>query len=32
MTAWCNAQPYDDVAVIKDLLAFYPDKVEVSIS
>jgi len=29
---WSYEQPYDDVEVIKDLLAFYPDKVEISIS
>jgi uncharacterized protein (DUF427 family) len=25
---WSYEQPYDEVAVIKDLLAFYPDKVD----
>ncbi|HEU4350375.1 MAG TPA: DUF427 domain-containing protein [Burkholderiales bacterium] len=29
---WSYEQPYDDVEVIKELLAFYPDKVEISIS
>jgi uncharacterized protein (DUF427 family) len=29
---WSYEQPYDDVEVIKDLLAFYSDKVEISIS
>ena len=29
---WSYEQPYDDVEIIKDLLAFYPDKVEISIS
>lgn len=29
---WSYEQPYDDVELIKDLLAFYPDKVEISIS
>jgi uncharacterized protein (DUF427 family) len=29
---WSYEQPYDDVDVIKGLLAFYPDKVEISIS
>jgi uncharacterized protein (DUF427 family) len=27
---WSYEQPYDDVSVIKDRLAFYPDKVEIS--
>jgi uncharacterized protein (DUF427 family) len=26
--AWSYEQPYDEVSVIKDLLAFYPDKVD----
>jgi uncharacterized protein (DUF427 family) len=29
---WSYEQPYDDMSVIKDLLAFYPDKVEISTS
>lgn len=29
---WSYEHPYDDVEVIKDLLAFYPNKVEISIS
>lgn len=29
---WSYEQPYDEVEIIKDLLAFYPDKVEISIS
>jgi uncharacterized protein (DUF427 family) len=29
---WSYEQPYDDVEIIKDLLAFYPDKVEISVS
>ena len=27
---WSYEQPYDEVGVIKDHLAFYPDKVEIS--
>ena len=27
---WSYEQPYDEMSVIKDLLAFYPDKVDVS--
>jgi uncharacterized protein (DUF427 family) len=29
---WSYEQPYDEMSVIKDLLAFYPDKVEISAS
>ena len=29
---WSYEQPYDEVMIIKDLLAFYPNKVEISIS
>ena len=29
---WSYEQPYDEMSVIKDLLAFYPDKVEISTS
>lgn len=29
---WTYEQPYDEVAAIKDLLAFYPDKFEVIVS
>jgi uncharacterized protein (DUF427 family) len=29
---WSYEQPYDEMTVIKDLLAFYPDKVEISTS
>ena len=29
---WSYEQPYDEMTVIKDLLAFYPDKVEISAS
>lgn len=29
---WTYEQPYDEVSVIKDRLAFYPDKVEISTS
>lgn len=29
---WSYEQPYDEVGVIKDRLAFYPDKVEISTS
>ena len=29
---WSYEQPYDEMSAIKDLLAFYPDKVEVSTS
>ncbi|SRR5258708_3160093 len=27
---WSYEQPYDEMALIKDLLAFYPDKVSIS--
>ena len=27
---WSYEQPYDEMSVIKDLLAFYPDKVDIS--
>jgi uncharacterized protein (DUF427 family) len=29
---WSYEQPYDEMTVIKDSLAFYPDKVEISTS
>ena len=29
---WSYEQPYDEMSAIKDLLAFYPDKVEISAS
>jgi uncharacterized protein (DUF427 family) len=29
---WSYEQPYDEMSVIKELLAFYPDKVEISVS
>jgi uncharacterized protein (DUF427 family) len=29
---WSYEQPYDEVSTIKELLAFYPDKVEISTS
>jgi len=29
---WSYEQPYDEMGVIKDRLAFYPDKVEISAS
>ena len=29
---WSYEHPYDEVSVIKELLAFYPDKVEISAS
>jgi uncharacterized protein (DUF427 family) len=29
---WSYEQPYDEMSVIKDRLAFYPDKVEISAS
>ena len=29
---WSYEQPYDEMGIIKDLLAFYPDKVEISTS
>jgi uncharacterized protein (DUF427 family) len=29
---WSYEQPYGEMSVIKDLLAFYPDKVEISAS
>jgi uncharacterized protein (DUF427 family) len=29
---WSYEQPYDEMMAIKDLLAFYPDKVEISSS
>jgi uncharacterized protein (DUF427 family) len=29
---WSYEQPYDEMTLIKDLLAFYPDKVEISTS
>ena len=29
---WSYEQPYDEMTFIKDLLAFYPDKVEISAS
>ena len=29
---WSYEQPYDGVAAIRELLAFYPDKVEISTS
>ena len=29
---WSYEQPYDEMGVIKDLLAFYPDKVEITAS
>ena len=29
---WSYEDPFDDMAVIKDLLAFYPNKVELSVS
>jgi uncharacterized protein (DUF427 family) len=31
-TAWTYEQPYDEMLAIKDLLAFYPDKVETVVS
>lgn len=29
---WSYERPYDEMTVIKDLIAFYPDKVEISTS
>ena len=29
---WSYEQPYDEMSAIKDLLAFYPDKVEITTS
>lgn len=29
---WSYEQPYDEVAVIRELLAFYPDKVDIGIT
>jgi uncharacterized protein (DUF427 family) len=29
---WSYERPYDEMSVIKDLVAFYPDKVEISTS
>lgn len=29
---WSYERPYDEITVIKDLVAFYPDKVEISTS
>jgi uncharacterized protein (DUF427 family) len=29
---WSYEQPYDEMSIIKDLVAFYPDKVEISAS
>jgi uncharacterized protein (DUF427 family) len=29
---WSYEEPYDEMSAIKDLLAFYPDKVEISAS
>jgi uncharacterized protein (DUF427 family) len=29
---WSYEQPYDEMGIIKELLAFYPDKVEIAVS
>ena len=29
---WSYEQPYDEIGIIKELLAFYPDKFEISVS